>query len=259
MLFESLLIQTGTTVSFVGAGGKTSLIFSLAYELSSCGYRVLVTTTTAMFHPKFLGLNRIMVVLGNEVLSCNKNVFTYNGCVIVAAHGYDKKNSKLIGYDPNYIILINELGFFDFILVEADGARMKSIKCPGAHEPVIPEVTSTVVGCIGLDCIGSQINHNNVHRPDFLLELCKDGNLNTISQDIIVTLVVSDGGLFKDVSRNTAKVVFLNKADNTNLVKNGKKIAFRIISTYSYISCVIVACLKDTIEPIKLVLQHGVK
>ena len=40
------------TISVVGAGGKTTLIYRLAEELKEKGLRVLITTTTKMYVPE---------------------------------------------------------------------------------------------------------------------------------------------------------------------------------------------------------------
>ena len=44
-------------ISLVGAGGKTTCAYLLAEELAGEGKKVLVTTTTHMEHPNFLGRN----------------------------------------------------------------------------------------------------------------------------------------------------------------------------------------------------------
>ena len=50
-LREGLKLEKGGVVSLVGAGGKTSLMFRLARELSIAGDAVLTTTTTKIFEP----------------------------------------------------------------------------------------------------------------------------------------------------------------------------------------------------------------
>ncbi|MGE5258702.1 MAG: hypothetical protein ACM3KE_18665, partial [Hyphomicrobiales bacterium] len=50
-LRDALLLENGGVVSLVGAGGKTSLMFRLARELSRSGEKVLTTTTTRIFAP----------------------------------------------------------------------------------------------------------------------------------------------------------------------------------------------------------------
>jgi len=51
-LRDALLLKGGGVVSLVGAGGKTSLMFRLAQELSAAGETVLTTTTTRIFMPE---------------------------------------------------------------------------------------------------------------------------------------------------------------------------------------------------------------
>ena len=41
-------VARGDVVAFIGAGGKTSLMVSLGYELAEAGWRVLATTTTKL-------------------------------------------------------------------------------------------------------------------------------------------------------------------------------------------------------------------
>ena len=50
-LRDGLLLRGGGVVSLVGAGGKTSLMFKLARELSTAGETVLTTTTTKIYTP----------------------------------------------------------------------------------------------------------------------------------------------------------------------------------------------------------------
>ena len=41
-------LNRGDVVSLIGAGGKTSLLVSMGYELAEAGWRVLATTTTQL-------------------------------------------------------------------------------------------------------------------------------------------------------------------------------------------------------------------
>ncbi len=50
-LIDILKLKSQGVISIIGAGGKTSLMFSLAKELSKSGKKVLTTTTTKIFMP----------------------------------------------------------------------------------------------------------------------------------------------------------------------------------------------------------------
>lgn len=45
----SIDINKKNVISFVGAGGKTTLIYNMAEELMKLGKNVIITTTTNMF------------------------------------------------------------------------------------------------------------------------------------------------------------------------------------------------------------------
>ncbi len=51
LLSEALGIQSREVISLVGAGGKTTLMFRLAKELSLSGKKVVTTTTTKILKP----------------------------------------------------------------------------------------------------------------------------------------------------------------------------------------------------------------
>ena len=50
-LSEALGVHSGEVVSLVGGGGKTSLMYALARELSNAGKKVISTTTTHIMKP----------------------------------------------------------------------------------------------------------------------------------------------------------------------------------------------------------------
>ena len=54
LLIEALNIDINkkNIISFVGGGGKTSLIYELGNELRKLGKKVIITTTTHMFMPQ---------------------------------------------------------------------------------------------------------------------------------------------------------------------------------------------------------------
>ena len=62
------------------------------------------------------------------------------------------------------------LSLADYVLVEADGAKMLPLKAHAEYEPVIPECASSVVCVAGVDGVGLPVSEI-CHRPDRYAEL----------------------------------------------------------------------------------------
>ena len=202
-------------ICFVGAGGKTTSLFRLAKELKEYEKRVLVTTTTAMYSPDE---NLCDEVICN--ITENRHVITkrINPCICALGRKIAADN-KLLGVNKEYITQLFLEEVFDYILVEADGSRQRSIKVPGAHEPVIPDGTTTTVGVVGLDILGTQISNTLVHRPEKFCWLTDKKIGDIIDGESITKLVLEPEGLFKTVPSGARKYVLFNKADNRDRVK----------------------------------------
>lgn len=145
---KQLHITRGVT-AIIGSGGKTTLMYLLAQELSQSS-NVIVTTTTHIWKP--------------EHLLVSERVRRVEGLVCV---GTPCKNGKLSAPQQS----MQELArMADYVLVEADGSAGKPIKAHAAHEPVIPENAEQVicvVGASGLNCAISEC----VHRPEIFFRL----------------------------------------------------------------------------------------
>ena len=108
MLTKVFDIKKGDIITITGAGGKTSLMFSLARELSTLG-RVLVTTTTKIFTPKIDEYEEL-ILPNHKTKGLAKNIFIY---------GEKIENNKLhsLSYDKIFDLKKD----FDYILIEASG------------------------------------------------------------------------------------------------------------------------------------------
>lgn len=209
-------------ISLVGGGGKTTIMFRLAQELRSRSMRVLVATTTHIYHPEralydnFFRWSDIkrdtveMSVLGQASIS-------------VIANGLTGDN-KLIGICRENVDEIYKSGVFDTIIIEADGSKGRPVKAPGSHEPVIPGSTTLLVGVVGLDCLGKPIGPDWAHRPEILASLTGRTMGDVIDGEVIERLVSSRNGLFKDCPEKAERILFFNKADSPELVLAAERI-----------------------------------
>ena len=187
-------------LSFVGAGGKTTTIFALAKELKNLGKKVLISTTTAIYDPEqvfdyyFLG-------------DIEKDFQAREGTITIFAERLEA--GKLRGVAREKLDDIYRSNIFDFILIEGDGSKEKSIKAPREGEPIIPDLSTKTIGIIGLDSLGQEINENNVHRSELFLNIVGKNKGEKIEGKDIVRLVSDPKGLFK--SSRGDKILLLNK------------------------------------------------
>ncbi len=226
-LIQALTLPRIITV--VGGGGKTSFIFTLAKEAAALGKSVLITTTTAMFNPEYFesadndsaspAQPFDQLFIGPAHSLCTRACEP--GKILVAANDHNPKRKKLIGYSPEDLSPLLNSPQFDLILIEGDGARMRPVKAPADHEPVIPSQTQMVVGCIGLDCLGMPLDDTHVHRPELLADLARQAAGDPITEQTLVSLIESDQGLFKSAGKRMVRTIVLNKADTPELVQQG--------------------------------------
>ncbi|HCY86243.1 MAG TPA: putative selenium-dependent hydroxylase accessory protein YqeC [Desulfobacteraceae bacterium] len=270
-LSDTLCRDTCRIISVVGGGGKTSAIFTLAREAAAMGKSVLVTTTTAMFNPVEFNPLEFNPVEFNTDIPPEKKKHFYNrlytgpatalptetcgpGGILVAAAGINRKKKKLIGYPPKDLRTAFTAQAFDLVLIEADGARMRPVKAPAEHEPVVPQETDTLIGCIGLDCLDRPIDDTHVHRPALLAKISGQTVGDPVTAQTLIRLAASEQGLFKPVHQATPapmkRVLLLNKADSRQLILRGKGLGETIVGAGWADQC-LVTRLNETQMPVK--------
>ena len=161
MGYKNFNINKKDIIAITGAGGKTSLIFFLAKKLAQFG-KVLITTTTKMYKPS--SENYEILTIGEKTyLGEEKNIS------IIASSEID---GKLIS--PTYEEIEKLKDRFDYILIEADGAKEKLLKFWNDTEPCIPNFVTKVIGVINCEIFNQYFSESNVHRfnlaPKNLLE-----------------------------------------------------------------------------------------
>lgn len=137
----SLDLKKHRIISFVGAGGKTTLLYTLAKELAALNYRVIVTTTTHMMKPKqnYCEWGEQIHIRAGEILTV----------------GVSCADGKIKGMEEEAYGQLS--AYADFVLAEADGSKRKPLKVPAAHEPAILAGSDMVVGVLGFQSVGRTI------------------------------------------------------------------------------------------------------
>ncbi len=222
-----ILPKSPGIVSLLGAGGKTSLMFLLAREIQAQGKTVLTTTTTKIFYPE--SEQSALTVYTDQPIQwltkkSQENKLPKHLTLALAP----VSRNKLQGFMPETIDEIWQAGFFDWILVEADGAAGRPIKAPAEYEPVIPKQTNCSVAVLGLQGFKCPLNVNYVFRIEKFTLLTGRNKEETILLDDLMQLLTHNQGIFKGTPPIAEKVLYLNQADNLELVALGKKFAKKI-------------------------------
>lgn len=218
-------------ITFIGGGGKTSLMNTLGKEFAIHGYPTLLTTTTHIMKPDFLSDESY---IENEDLGQLANIFTNlkKNTLPLAALGIPEKvvNSNVKWRSPSSDFCKKIAEFskkfstknpykFLKILCEGDGSKRLPIKLPKDGEPVFFPKTDTVIGVIGLSCLGKPIKET-LFRYELLPNLTSLDNYfikslqstDIVTTDFLYRLCLSEKGLRKNITSQKFCIIF-NQAD----------------------------------------------
>ena len=218
-LAEALGVRPGDVVAFVGAGGKTSAMMRLARELASQGRTVVVTTTTHIWEPLFGQVAAVVLEPDGAALLRQLPALLRQFGVVAVASGYTepapgKPYRKLAGISPALVDGIAALPGVDNVLVEADGARGRSLKAPADYEPVVPSCTTVLVPVAALDALGRPLAEPTVHRPDLVAELSGLRPGDPITPLAVAAVLAHARGGLKGRPDGARVVPLLNKVED---------------------------------------------
>jgi len=208
-------------ICLTGGGGKTTTMFSLADELAAMGKRVIVTTSTHIFYPedrKVVLADRADTV--KDFLKDREEWHSgHAGQVLVT--GQPAAEGKLKGMALQELEQLSSLT--DVLLIEADGAKRLPLKIPKEGEPVLLKGTHGVIGCAGLDAIGSPWE-----EKCFRWELAESAfgwqtGKSLITPDQAARILVSSNGTRKGAESMEYRIL-LNKADHENRLSDGLRV-----------------------------------
>lgn len=205
------LREKNHVISFVGGGGKTTLMYGLAWEYQKRGLKVLVTTTTHIVKP--LERENIFAKDVKEVL----DLWIHGRIAVI---GNDEKNGKLSM--PEHSLFAWASAAADVVLIEADGAKRLPCKVPEEFEPVLLPVCDIVIGVAGLDTVGQKLS-DICFRKERATELLGVSEEHVMTEGDVAAILLSEQGTRKHVGDREYYVV-LNKCDDEARRKKGRKI-----------------------------------
>jgi probable selenium-dependent hydroxylase accessory protein YqeC len=216
-------IKKGDVVSLVGSGGKTTLMYQLARELTTKGMRVITTTTTKILPPQFSESSRLVIADHEDsLLNTAQELLKKENHITVAEKFI---GPKLKGISPQLVDTMKEQKIADVIVNEADGARGCPLKAPNETEPVIPSSTTWTLAVVGLDGIGKRNTEDYVFRPDYFSRLTGVKVGEVITSEAVARIILHPEGITRGTPAKASIPVILNKGEIANGLDMGKKIA----------------------------------
>ena len=207
LLCDLIDLPTSPLIAIVGAGGKTTTMFTLASELAQRGKRVITTTTTQIFYPEPSETDALIVATETpELLKSIDEAWQQYHRITVA--GTVLRTDKLAGLQPEQPYELLMKSGADIVIVEADGARHRVIKAPAEYEPVIPLQTNVALLMMSAEAINQPLSAEIAHRPEQVATVTGINVGDVLSPAVIARLITSEQGALKHIPK-TASVYLL--------------------------------------------------
>jgi molybdenum cofactor cytidylyltransferase len=203
-------IVPGDVVAFIGAGGKTSALIALGYELAESGWRVLATTTTRITDDQ---LDLFPVAMRADsapddisaALNDDKFVFLYEGI----------RGTEVYGPEPAMVSRLIDVVDSDVILVEADFAGGLPLKAPHVGEPNIPPETTLVIPVASLAVLGQPLDSDHVYNAQAIIDRYGFPEGGRIKSPWVAQVIRDEALGLHGVPGKTRVIAFLNQASAT--------------------------------------------
>lgn len=229
-LAESLQLEGKSCVSFVGAGGKTSLIRRIAVELFESHRNIAVTTTTRiapydvdeLWHvvkPNEHDKNCLRLI--GEAGEKSKIPFFYSEIL---------SDGKLKGLRFNHVEQIYQC--VEHLIIESDGASGTSFKIPRKNEPQVPPFATHICIVMGLDvfekpaCSGLIFKFRELkEKLNLSMQEDKPPQPSLLRDILFGTHHNYNSYLQIKKLHNMKAILIINKADSASSVEKAREIA----------------------------------
>lgn len=228
---------SGGIVCAVGAGGKKSLLYTLAREAVG---RVGVTATVTTFpFPRWLDAR---VVIDDEA-ALRWLLASPGGSGVTAYACPSDKQARLSGLSPAAVADIHAAGGFALTLVKADGARMHGIKAPKPSEPVLPAATTLVLPVVSAGVIGQPLTADVAHRPERLADVVGATLGAPITAEHVGRLLASEHGALQ-ATAGLPVVPVINQVDDAERLQQARAVADVALALSNRFDRVVLTCLR---------------
>jgi probable selenium-dependent hydroxylase accessory protein YqeC len=221
-------VGRGDLVAVAGAGGKTTLVYALAAEARAAGLTVLVTTTTHMGMLPEATTGPVLMESDGPADAALDEALRREGRATLL--GRRVRADKLEGLPPDRVDALASRA--DLVLVEADGARGRSLKVPAAHEPVVPGRATALLVVAALDALGAPLDEGMVHRLELVLAATGRGAGDLVDEQAVADCLRQPEGYPSRRPPGARLLAFLNKAEDPGALEAAARVAARLVPPY---------------------------
>jgi len=189
-------IVPGDIVTFIGGGGKSMLLNSIARRLAKEERRV-VCAATRDFQP-WTGDSPYLFLTDERPFGELMPNLGEHGTVTVAPERLEDGSCR--GYGEEEIDTFSDLG--DYLFVEAEDSHGQSLPAPAAEPRPIPLLTTVLCAVAGLDALG----------PD-------------LDCAAFAEVLAHPNGILRAFPAARRTVLLLNKADRHSVRRDGARVA----------------------------------
>ncbi|MEJ2011388.1 MAG: selenium cofactor biosynthesis protein YqeC [Anaerolineales bacterium] len=252
-LSDSLRVEPGQALAFIGAGGKTSAIARLVSELEPL-MPTLVTTTTRLGPDQNQIAGQHILAEGEAWAGEVRDLLARGRSVLLS--GEADSEGKWTSPPEKALVAARDLiaAMGGVFLIEADGARTRSLKSPAEHEPVVPEFVAQTILLAGLNALGKPLAERHVHRPELAGPIMELEQGHTIGIEHVARLLASPRGGLKGIATGSTVRCVLCSADSDERLEAGAGLARALLGERRFASVLLCDCLQD--DPVRRVLSQ---
>jgi molybdenum cofactor cytidylyltransferase len=235
-LITALRYTEPACTAFVGAGGKTSAIFSIAREVITSGINEIPTKSVFMTTTTHLGAWQAN--LADHLIFINNddafNRFSSNipEGITVLSGGDNNDFLEGMSFDLLEKLYILAKRHRIPLFIEADGSHMRPLKAPAEYEPAIPDFAELVVVVAGMQGVGKPMAAPWVHRPEMFGKLSGILPGQEVTPSSLVKVLISKRGGLKNIPKGAKRVVLLNQADEDELQKQAIAMSDELLARF---------------------------
>jgi molybdenum cofactor cytidylyltransferase len=233
--------QSGGSIAFVGAGGKTTALFQLARELlhpsSLISHPSVFVTATS-----HLGIWQIPLADQHIVAESPEGIGKLPEGITLVTGPLEGARTQPV--NSTTLFWLREVAKNKQIplLIEADGSRQRPLKAPAAHEPPIPDFVDTVVVVAGLSGLGKPVTDEFVFRAEQFKEIAGAPDEQIVTSEMLTRVLIHPEGGLKNIPPHARRVALLNQAETPELQAIGGHMACDLLG---YFDSVLVGSLQQ--------------